>query len=58
MTHLTMTELDAGLDHIRQAPKDGGSLELIVRRPAVDAREILDVAEHDPAKGLPGDTWI
>lgn len=58
ITHLTMTELEAGLDHIRQAPKDGGSLELIVRRPAVDARESLDVAELDTATGLAGDTWV
>ncbi len=58
ITHLTMAELEAGLDHIRQAPKDAGSLELIVRRPAVGAREILDVAELDVTHGLTGDTWI
>ena len=58
ITHLTMPELEAGLDHIRQAPKDGGSLELIVRRPAVGAREILDVAELDTTEGLTGDTWV
>ena len=58
ITHLTMAELEAGLDHIRQAPKDAGSLELIVRRPAVDAREILNVAELDVAHGLTGDTWV
>src|SRR6266498_2762707 len=57
ITHLTMTELEAGLDHIRQAPKDGGRLELIVRRPSVGAREILDVAELDTTQGLAGDTW-
>ena len=58
ITHLTTTELEAGLDHIRKAPKDGGSLDLIVRRPAVGARELLDVAELDTANGLTGDTWI
>jgi hypothetical protein len=56
--HLTMTELEAGLENIRQAPKDGGRLELIVRRPSVGAREILDVAELDTAVGLTGDTWV
>ncbi|MBN2548803.1 MAG: hypothetical protein JXB15_06585 [Anaerolineales bacterium] len=30
--HLTMTELEAGLDAIRQSPKNKGALELIVRR--------------------------
>ena len=58
ITHLTTTELEAGLEHIRQAPKDSGSLDLIVRRPAVGARELLDVAELDRANGLTGDTWI
>ena len=28
-----MTELEAGLDHIRQSLKDQGALELIVCRP-------------------------
>lgn len=50
-------DLDAGLDHVRAAPADHGTLELIVRRPAVDAREVLDVGVLDPAVGLVGDTW-
>jgi len=58
ITHVTMMELEAGLDHVRQAPKDGGRLELIVRRPAVGAREVLEVAELDTAAGLTGDTWV
>jgi hypothetical protein len=58
ITHLRMAELEAGLDRIRQAPKDGGRLELIVRRPSVGAREILDVAELDTVQGLTGDTWV
>jgi hypothetical protein len=57
MRHLTMEELEAGLDRIRSAPADEGVIELIVRRPAVDARELLDVGELDPAHGLVGDTW-
>lgn len=55
--HLTITELDAGLDVIRQAPKDEGLLELIVRRPQMDAREVLQEAELDTARGLVGDNW-
>ncbi len=55
--HLTTVELEAGLEHIRQAPRDHGTLELIVRRPAVDAREVLDVGRLDAATGLAGDTW-
>jgi hypothetical protein len=55
--HLTIEELEAGLFHIRQSPKDEGVLELIVRRPQVDAREVLEEGELDPAEGLVGDSW-
>ena len=55
--HLTRDELEAGLDHIRQSPKDSGLLDLIVCRPAVNERKILDIAELDVEMGLIGDTW-
>jgi len=55
--HLTMAELEAALDHLREAPKDEGVVELIVRRPRVDEREVLELAELDPLKGLIGDSW-
>lgn len=57
MNHKTMQELEAGLEHVRAAPKDGGEVALIVRRPAVDAREVLETAEINPDQGLAGDTW-
>ena len=57
MKHLSMPELEAGLDHIRQSPKDEGSLELIVCRPKTEHRAILDVAQLDVEKGLIGDNW-
>jgi hypothetical protein len=57
VTHLTRDQLDAGLDEIRRAPADQGTLTLIVRRPSVNEREVLDVGELDPAEGLVGDTW-
>jgi hypothetical protein len=57
MKHLTREELEAGLDAIRQAPANDGVLELIVRRPAVGQRELLDVGELDLAQGQVGDTW-
>jgi len=55
--HLTMNELEAALDHLRDAPKDEGVVHLIVRRPRVDEREVLDQAELDPMLGLIGDSW-
>jgi len=55
--HLTREELEAGLDHIRQSPKDNGSLELIVRRPSVEAREVIEEGELSVTDGLAGDNW-
>jgi hypothetical protein len=57
ITHLTKEELEAGLDHIRESPKDEGLVEMIVRRPTVDAREIIDEAEFSTIHGLIGDSW-
>lgn len=58
MKHLTMQELEAALDHLRDAPKNEGVVQLIVCRPDVDQRTVLDMAELDPIKGLIGDNWI
>ena len=55
--HLEMTELEAGLEEIRRSPGDGGVLRLIVRRPRVDEREVLEEAELDLSEGLVGDNW-
>jgi hypothetical protein len=57
LRHLTTEELHAGLDGIRQSPKDEGVLELIVRRPRVGDREVLDEGQLDLVDGLVGDTW-
>jgi hypothetical protein len=55
--HLTTAELEAGLDHIRRSPADQGVLRLIVRRPRLGEREILETGELDLREGLVGDTW-
>ena len=55
--HLTMEALEAGLDEIRRSPKDEGVLALIVRRPQIDGREVLEEGELDLAEGLVGDNW-
>ena len=58
LNHLTMTQLEASLDHIRESPKDTGVVELIVRRPRVDTREVVDEAQLDVKDGLIGDSWM
>jgi hypothetical protein len=58
MTRRTLAELEAVLDHIRASPRDSGTIAFIVRRPEPAAREILDEAELDPARGMVGDSWI
>lgn len=55
--HLTMEELEAGLERIRHSPKDTGVLELIVRRPRVGERDVLREGHLDPLVGLVGDSW-
>jgi hypothetical protein len=57
MTHLTMSELEAGLEEIGRSPKDDGVLEMIVRRPQVGEREILQAGQLDLVDGLVGDNW-
>ena len=57
MKHLTTSELEAGLAYVHQSPKDRGALEMIVRRPQVGEREILDEGQLDLSDGLVGDSW-
>ena len=57
MEHRTADELTAALDEIRLSPAAEGTVELIVRRPAVDEREVLDEGVLDLEKGLVGDEW-
>src|SRR4051794_38291435 len=56
--HLSMEELKAGLGEIRQSPRDEGMLKLIVRRPRIDVREVLEEGELNLVEGLVGDSWI
>ena len=56
-THRTSEELQAFLPQLHSAPRDMGTLELVVRRPGLGEREVLDEGELDLAVGLVGDTW-
>lgn len=54
---MSRQELEAGLAEIRQAPAVRGTLEMIVRRPTINRREVLNQGELNPAEGLAGDSW-
>jgi hypothetical protein len=58
ITHLTTEQLEAGLDYVRQSPQDDGVLAMIVRRPQVGEREVLEQGVLDLERGLVGDTWL
>lgn len=45
------------LDYILQSLRGIGRLEMIVRRPEVDQREVLQTAEFCLNEGLRGDNW-
>ena len=55
--HATPAELGAGLDTVREAPTDRGTLELVVVRPEVGEREVLDEATLHLDDGVVGDRW-
>lgn len=51
-------EPERWLAEVLRSPADRGRLELIVRRPAVDEREVLASGELEVAVGLVGDNWL
>jgi hypothetical protein len=57
MEHRDMASLEEGVADIRSAPQDVGTVELIVRRPAPEEREVVVEAQLDPTSGLVGDCW-
>jgi hypothetical protein len=54
----TTADLEAQLDHLRTAPPDTGTLEMIVRRPDLGERDIVAAGVLDEADGLIGDNWL
>lgn len=52
-----LRQLEQSLDHIRSAPAELGVVQMIVRRPAEDQREVLTEAWLDSTVGLVGDLW-
>lgn len=46
------------LSLVRRSPADGGTVDLIVRRPATGEREVIEIGDLDVAVGLVGDNWL
>jgi hypothetical protein len=57
MPALDIDELNAGFASIAGSPPDEGRLEMVVRRPAEDEREVVTEARIEPGHGLVGDSW-
>lgn len=57
MRQQTAEELEAGLAIVRQSPAAEGTVEMIVRRPGEDRRELLEEGRLTTADGLVGDHW-
>jgi hypothetical protein len=55
--HLTYAELEAALPLLHAAPRERGVLEMIVRRPASNEREVIEGGELRAGGGLVGDRW-
>lgn len=55
--HAGAEHLETSLAHILQSPRDHGVVELIVARPAVGERQVVDQAVLSTDHGLNGDTW-
>jgi hypothetical protein len=56
--HPTLAELDAGVDRLGASPTDLGTVELVLRRPAVGEREVLAEAELRIGVGVVGDNYL
>lgn len=58
ITHLSMEELEQGLETIRQSPKDLGTVAMIVSRPDIGEREVMTEGRLEIDQGLVGDNWL
>lgn len=56
--HLNTDQIDAGVAAAGGSPSRVGTVDLILRRPDVDAREVLDTATLAVGRGVVGDNYI
>jgi hypothetical protein len=58
MARRSAVDLEARMGHLRAAPAEVGTLDLVVRRPANGEREVLVEGVLDEVEGLVGDNWL
>lgn len=58
MGNLNHQQLVDGLEHIQDSPGNAGLIEMLVLRPEVDERKVVDRAEFVVGAGLVGDNYI
>jgi hypothetical protein len=58
VSDVTAGDLTEQLDHLRAAPAELGTLDLVVRRPRHGEREVLAEGVLDVDDGLVGDNWL
>ncbi|MDQ8187141.1 MOSC domain-containing protein [Pelagicoccus sp. SDUM812002] len=57
MNHLTGPQIDEQLSYILAAPKDSGTVKMIVSRPATNERKIEESCRFSSKGGTEGDHW-
>jgi hypothetical protein len=57
LMHKTLEQLDRDIAHVKMAPSDGGTLQMIVIRPDLGERAVLEEADLHPEHGVVGDSW-
>jgi len=58
VTHPTLEQLDGGAVHLAASPADLGTVELLLRRPTLGEREVLEEAELRVGVGVVGDNYL
>jgi MOSC domain-containing protein YiiM len=54
---LNATELESSIIELAASPQDNGTVEMIVCRPNLSERRVLEQADFDTDEGLLGDNW-
>lgn len=55
---LSTAEIEAGMPHVAESPTDRGAVEMIVARPEIEERNVLNEGTFSVAEGLVGDNWL